>query len=764
MAHMQQRVVRIISKSPSQRNEAEIQLVLPWLRKKSALFTELDKSVLTDVIRNCAYLKAFKDDVIIVQGEKGNSFFIMLTGKTSVLIDTQKSDDDALPPDDTNQTIDSSIMDRKTEDGDDGADDCKNKQEKNKQSGVTKAVERSKFGKFIIHYEEGKSFGELALMSEDSVRNATVIADEETDLLVISRELFNRSMKAKQEEEYRERRDFIKTCPFFSNWSPKFKKLLEMSLRKEHYYYGSTIVKQGNPPPGLLFIVQGQAKIVMNPTQHSCQYPSILIQKSVPIQNQLNGLNHIKPRGETERDVLQQHVRVRRRDGYVAAEKRHRSMSVELCCVEKHDVIGDIEMALELDTSVNSVICNSNATVMVLDAKNYDRLVAKKNPQTITKICQRALQKLQCRCHTTKGSKIPLLNNLVEKLREKLPKRQINIQLRQQITELDKEKEQLMEQLIDLYLKGKVPMIEPFVPNALYYRNKTIRRAEMMEHRNKLAKGIAQSGKRSLYQVPKRKVARSMKQLKTANAEQELLSPSMSRIRPFSDYGMTVQRNVQQRPRTAIGLTSLASMKERTRPVSENDRVFLTECGDLEGERDNMMITDNDSLFKQLDNIHREKYENRSRIICSATAREELINDMRVFNGKSSEITLPNDDAYFDWETSEGNLIRLEDKIKGFCDKLEKTTNNKDAPKVSHLKRFSIQDDRDENNFELKVPKPGGTVFVRTKVCNSHESPSSDEVHQHVRRFVLTRESSSGDQIQLPDRPKSAFAGSRQRR
>jgi hypothetical protein len=52
-------------------------------------------------------------------------------------------------------------------------------------------------------------------------------------------------------------------------------------------------------------------------------------------------LNHIKQRGETERDVLQQHVRVRRRDGYVAAEKRQRSMAVELCCVEKHDVIGN---------------------------------------------------------------------------------------------------------------------------------------------------------------------------------------------------------------------------------------------------------------------------------------------------------------------------------------------------------------------------------------------------------------------------------------
>lgn len=47
----------------------------------------------------------------------------------------------------------------------------------------------------LLFIEEGKSFGEVALMSEDSVRNATVIADEETDLLVISRELFNRSMK-----------------------------------------------------------------------------------------------------------------------------------------------------------------------------------------------------------------------------------------------------------------------------------------------------------------------------------------------------------------------------------------------------------------------------------------------------------------------------------------------------------------------------------------------------------------------------------------
>lgn len=82
----------------------------------------------------------------------------MLTGKTSVLIDTQKSDEDApAAADDTNQTIDSSVMDDQTDDGENEADDnCKNKRDRPKQGGVMKAVDRSKFGKFIIHY--GKTY------------------------------------------------------------------------------------------------------------------------------------------------------------------------------------------------------------------------------------------------------------------------------------------------------------------------------------------------------------------------------------------------------------------------------------------------------------------------------------------------------------------------------------------------------------------------------------------------------------------------------
>lgn len=43
----------------------------------------------------------------------------------------------------------------------------------------------------------GKCFGEFALLSEKNTRNASVIAEEDSELLVISRNLFNKSLKVR---------------------------------------------------------------------------------------------------------------------------------------------------------------------------------------------------------------------------------------------------------------------------------------------------------------------------------------------------------------------------------------------------------------------------------------------------------------------------------------------------------------------------------------------------------------------------------------
>lgn len=49
---------------------------------------------------------------------------------------------------------------------------------------------------------DGKSFGELALLKRDCIRNATIITDTNTRMLVVNRQLYNRCIKESQEKEF----------------------------------------------------------------------------------------------------------------------------------------------------------------------------------------------------------------------------------------------------------------------------------------------------------------------------------------------------------------------------------------------------------------------------------------------------------------------------------------------------------------------------------------------------------------------------------
>lgn len=48
--------------------------------------------------------------------------------------------------------------------------------------------------------EAGQSFGEIALMTKEAIRNASIIADDETDLLVIDKELFDGTLKVSTQD------------------------------------------------------------------------------------------------------------------------------------------------------------------------------------------------------------------------------------------------------------------------------------------------------------------------------------------------------------------------------------------------------------------------------------------------------------------------------------------------------------------------------------------------------------------------------------
>ena len=47
---------------------------------------------------------------------------------------------------------------------------------------------------------------------------------------------------------------------------------MSMSLTPVHFQYGNTIMKQGDPVRGVVFLLSGQAKISMDPIQQIKQY------------------------------------------------------------------------------------------------------------------------------------------------------------------------------------------------------------------------------------------------------------------------------------------------------------------------------------------------------------------------------------------------------------------------------------------------------------------------------------------------------------
>ena len=72
-----------------------------------------------------------------------------------------------------------------------------------------------------------------------------------------------------------EKQNFINNSPFFGNWAPKMKKLLSLCLERDIFPYDSYLGRQLETSDRIYFIISGQAKVTVNPTLHTIQYPRL---------------------------------------------------------------------------------------------------------------------------------------------------------------------------------------------------------------------------------------------------------------------------------------------------------------------------------------------------------------------------------------------------------------------------------------------------------------------------------------------------------
>ncbi|XP_076450264.1 uncharacterized protein LOC143286542 isoform X3 [Babylonia areolata] len=403
MAKVYQQIINLTNKPPSLRTDEELEELVPWLRKKSShLFQNLEDSKIKKLLKEADFRRYRFDDVIIRQGDTGDEFFILVSGGISFHV---------------NSTDDVETMVQKQ------------KQEETIARDQGRPLNRDVFGIQVGTGSEGKTFGELALIYPDCVRNATVISTNVlTDVLVVSKDLYNETLSGFQSKEYEAKEKFVSDCPLFHKLSAKYRKMAAMSLEKQHLKFEDVVVKQGLPVNGLHFLISGQVKIRVDPTMHPTQFP-----QHFPVGD-IADLEKQKARELLRKEMnLERHKGSGKRTTYerrtVPQEGRkcsHRAL--ELCLMGAVDTIGDLEMVLNLTTYSQTVICTEAATIYHLDQRNYDRLVEKKNPQTVDLMRDIVHTKLTLHFSRLADDSIPLyryvLYTLDEKERESREKQQ----------------------------------------------------------------------------------------------------------------------------------------------------------------------------------------------------------------------------------------------------------------------------------------------------------------------------------------------------
>ncbi|KAK2173403.1 hypothetical protein NP493_877g00021 [Ridgeia piscesae] len=409
MALTYERVIRVISQSPDKRKDFEVNNLLPWFRKKSDLFRNLKTELLFDIIKNLQFATKERDDVIIRQGDKGECMYILLRGQVTIFIQYATS---------------------KTEDTDERPPKPKPEQTAPDQAAPTAPAPasaqeeseliRKRLGTYVCSLVPGATFGEVALLSEDCIRTASIIADERTDLIVVDRQLYNRSVKYVLQKEFEDKSTFIATNPLFRGWAPRYHKQLTMALQKDICGYEGVLVKQGAPVTAIYFILSGEVKVVMDPQQHKTQYPRFRDHfakddRILATSSDQNGLADTPDSDDHSPRVSREQT-----NGFVQFQYRRRPTKkqlVEVCLLGVNESVGDAEVLLDLDTYMQTVICTQKTDVLVLEMKHYERLLAKRNPRTIDKMMENLEVKLDSRLTKHLEQSLPLVGLLLDKAR-----------------------------------------------------------------------------------------------------------------------------------------------------------------------------------------------------------------------------------------------------------------------------------------------------------------------------------------------------------
>lgn len=264
----------------------------------------------------------------------------------------------------------------------------------------------------------GSSFGEMLMSHKQQAYNSTIIADELTYVLLIDKELYARSFGAHR-MEWENKAKFVNQSPIFCNLTPAKKNLLMENLKPRDIQFGNRFVKQGSVCNSLFFVCSGWGKVIADMRLSMTQYEAMKVGSNA--KGQSSGRKTAccdRPQTKAEKldpsrplSVIERR-RHRQRYGYAAIETFLRQRELSMTTTGPNDIIGDIEIIMNIPTYCASVDCMENLRIYELSKYNFYHIIDQRCPETFNLIQKGVLAKLHYRAQ--RYTEIPLYSLLYE--------------------------------------------------------------------------------------------------------------------------------------------------------------------------------------------------------------------------------------------------------------------------------------------------------------------------------------------------------------
>lgn len=294
---------------PGKRYESECKVIARWLldvehvnvRPSRRIFEKMPIAVLWEVAQYITLQSYDTSELIFLQSETGVSYYVILMGG----VDIYDADMNRI-----NRDLHMHYVDGKIRQELDGIKKEANTDSEAPSKQLGAVVIKSKL---LTSLSAGNTFGEIALLTERTVRTASAVASQYTELIMINKPLYDRTIKKYQNSslDFEEKLKFLPHVDVFSDWGSSRWNHLAYWLEEIEFPRGAVIIQEGTKGKYIGLIREGDCKLV-------CKSPKDSVHNGNDIDLSLIGMYNIIGEGsilacETIRNysvIAQTHVKL----------------------------------------------------------------------------------------------------------------------------------------------------------------------------------------------------------------------------------------------------------------------------------------------------------------------------------------------------------------------------------------------------------------------------------------------------------------------